>query len=119
MLELIDKKLEYQILLAKKHDLIEPLKEITQQEETIDFLEPEYLDIMKKIDIINSEYDIRTTALHSLCGIVTDLYVDYFKYKGKNVINKIPELATLIDNDYSLKNVIAFFNNDYNPLNGN
>lgn len=118
MLELIHQKLDYQILLVKKNELIDPLKEITQQEDSIDFLELEYQEVLKNVELIQSEYDNRTTALHSLCGIISDLYVDYYKYKGKNVIDKIPALQRLIEDDYSLENLIAFFENKYVPPNG-
>jgi len=44
----------------------------------------------------------------SAIGIITDLYVDHFKFKGQNVTQTVPQLQRVLQ-DYSLEAVLAFF----------
>ena len=46
--------------------------------------------------------------LEYLGGIVTDLYVDWHKLKGRDVKHNIPALQTALAN-YSLQSIAAFF----------
>lgn len=41
-------------------------------------------------------------------GMITDLYIDRFKFKGQNVKSKVPSLLEVLDS-YDLDNLIAFF----------
>ena len=40
--------------------------------------------------------------------MITDLYIDKFKFKGVNVKNKVPQLLEILDN-YELPTLISFF----------
>ena len=44
---------------------------------------------------------------HSL-GMITDLYIDKYKFKGQNVKGKVPTLLEVLDN-YDLQTLIDFF----------
>lgn len=44
-----------------------------------------------------------------LSRIITDMYIDKFKFKGQNVKHKVTQLLQLLDN-YSLESLIEFFN---------
>ncbi len=41
-------------------------------------------------------------------GMITDLFIDKFKFKGQNVKSKVPMLLEVLDN-YDLQNLIEFF----------
>ena len=43
-------------------------------------------------------------------GMVTDLYIDKYKFRGQNVKSKVPMLLSVLDN-YDLQNLIDFFTN--------
>ena len=43
-------------------------------------------------------------------GMITDLYIDKFKFKGQNVKGKVPALLEVLDN-YELEGLITFFEN--------
>ena len=40
--------------------------------------------------------------------MITDLYIDKFKFKGQNVKSKVPMLLEVLDN-YDLQALIEFF----------
>ena len=44
-----------------------------------------------------------------LLGMITDLFIDKFKFKGQNVKSKVPTLLEVLDS-YDLNNLIEFFN---------
>lgn len=46
--------------------------------------------------------------LLSFQGIITDLYVDYYKFKGINVRSKIPKLIDVLEN-YNYEALLEFF----------
>ena len=49
--------------------------------------------------------------LERLYGMITDLYIDYNKFKGQNVKNKVPMLLEILDK-YELQTLIEFFQDD-------
>lgn len=49
-----------------------------------------------------------TLQLPSLAGMITDLFIDKFKFKGTNVKTKVPLLLEVLDN-YDSDSLIAFF----------
>jgi len=107
-LNLIHPKLEYQLLLAKKVQLIEGLKELQMHEQDIGFFAPEYQKILDDSENLQAEYKKQPCHLERLYGMITDLYIDKFKFKGMNVKNKVPNLLEVLDN-YDLQNLVDFF----------
>ncbi|XP_046853164.1 Bardet-Biedl syndrome 7 protein homolog [Xenia sp. Carnegie-2017] len=107
-LQLIHPKLEYQLLLAKKIQLIDGLKELEMHENDVGFLAPEYKQILEESEKLQEEYKKQPCHLERLYGMVTDLYIDKFKFMGMNVKNKVPNLLEVLDN-YDLTNLIEFF----------
>ena len=108
-LKLISPKLEYQLSLSQKAELIAALKEIKMQENETSYLAPEYLDVINNAERIEKEFKDRPRALQTLFGIVTDLYVDMHKFQGHDVKSKIPSLMKLLQS-YDYDKVIGFFN---------
>ena len=43
-----------------------------------------------------------------VAGIVTDLFIDFYKFKGQNVKDKVPELLSVVEN-YDFDTLLAFF----------
>ncbi|PWA18628.1 hypothetical protein CCH79_00005567, partial [Gambusia affinis] len=83
-LRMIHPKLEYQLLLAKKVQLIDALKELQVHEGNADFLIPEYRSILDESANLLEEYKKQPAHLDRLYGMITDLLIDKFKFKGKN-----------------------------------
>lgn len=44
-----------------------------------------------------------------LVGMITDLFIDKFKFKGQNVKTKVSSLLEILDN-YDLNSLLDFFN---------
>ncbi|XP_041130154.1 Bardet-Biedl syndrome 7 protein [Polyodon spathula] len=107
-LKLIHPKLEYQLILAKKVQLIDALKELQVHEGNVDFLIPEYRSILEEADHLLEEYKKQPAHLERLYGMITDLFIDKFKFKGTNVKTKVPVLLEVLDN-YDSESLIAFF----------
>ncbi|XP_052795027.1 Bardet-Biedl syndrome 7 protein homolog isoform X2 [Mya arenaria] len=107
-LNLIHPKLEYQLLLAKKVQLIDALKELSVHENSTDFLSPEYRQILSDSDQLKLEYKRQPCHLERLYGMITDLFIDKFKFKGQNMKGRVPALLEVLDN-YDLQTLVQFF----------
>ncbi|XP_059121224.1 Bardet-Biedl syndrome 7 protein isoform X3 [Peromyscus eremicus] len=107
-LKLIHPKLEYQLLLAKKVQLIDALKELQVHEGNTNFLIPEYRCILEEADHLQEEYKKQPAHLERLYGMITDLFIDKFKFKGTNVKTKVPVLLEILDS-YDQNALISFF----------
>jgi len=95
-LSLIRARLEHQLSLSRKMTLIEAIQEITMQESDLRWLSPEYAEILRDEDKIRKEYSQRTKSLERLTGLITDLFVDWHKMRGRDVRSGIPSLQNLI-----------------------
>ncbi|XP_074893184.1 BBSome complex member BBS7 isoform X2 [Buteo buteo] len=107
-LKLIHPKLEYQQLLAKKVHLIDALRELQVHEGNVDFLLPKYRSILEEADQLLEEYKRQPAHLERLYGMITDLFIDKFKFKGTNVKTKVPLLLEILDG-CDEDGLIAFF----------
>ncbi|XP_006007349.1 Bardet-Biedl syndrome 7 protein [Latimeria chalumnae] len=107
-LKLIHPKLEFQLLLAKKVQLIDALKELQIHEGNVDFLIPEYRCILEEADHLLEEYKKQPAHLERLYGMITDLFIDKFKFKGTNVKTRVPLLLEILDN-YDPHTLMSFF----------
>ncbi|XP_075716611.1 BBSome complex member BBS7 [Rhinoderma darwinii] len=107
-LKMIHPKLEYQLLLAKKVHLIDALKELQVHEGNTDFLIPEYRCILEEAEKLQEEYKKQPAHLERLYGMITDLFIDKFKFKGTNVKSKVPLLLEILDN-YDQSALMKFF----------
>ncbi|KAK2188574.1 hypothetical protein NP493_128g04020 [Ridgeia piscesae] len=109
-LRMIHPKLEYQLLLAKKVQLIDALKELQMHESDVSFMSPEYRQILDEAQKLQEEFKKQPCHLERVYGMVTDLYIDKYKFRGQNVKSKVPMLLSVLDN-YDLQNLIDFFTN--------
>jgi len=95
-LRLIQPKLDYQLSLAKQVKLIEALREIKMQEDDVSFLAPEFAAVLENQEKIQEEFKVQPRQLEYLHGIVKDLFIDWHKFKGANVKQKIGILEQLL-----------------------
>ncbi|XP_070391048.1 BBSome complex member BBS7-like isoform X2 [Dermacentor albipictus] len=109
-LRMIHPKLEYQLILAKKVQLVEALKDLKVYEGNADCLAPEYQEILARSDELEVEFKRQPCHLERLYGMITDLYIDVYKFKGTNVKSKVPALLQVLDR-YDLTALIDFFHN--------
>ena len=101
-------KMEYQLLLAKRVQLIDGLKELETYESDSSFLSEEYKEILDNADLLQQEFKKQPCHLERLYGMITDLYIDRHKFKGQNVKHKVPQLMSLLDS-YDLDMLMEFF----------
>ena len=109
LLKKIDPLLQYQLSLNNKVKLIDSLKEVKMQESDVSFLAPEYLEILENEEQIKRELREQPGRLQLLHGIVTDLFIDKFKFKGQNVAPQVPRLHQILQRDYSLVGLLGVF----------
>lgn len=102
--------IEYHMILAKKVHLIDALKELSINESSVSFLTPDYQEILENADKYKEEYKKSPSHLERLYGMITDLYIDKYKFNGQNVKNKVPALIEKLDN-YDPDELINFFKN--------
>ncbi|XP_026282098.1 Bardet-Biedl syndrome 7 protein homolog [Frankliniella occidentalis] len=55
-------------------------------------LAPKFLAILDSEDDIRERVKRHPTYLDRLCGMLTDLYIDHFKFRGVNVKGRVPQL---------------------------
>ncbi|KAL1434870.1 hypothetical protein MTO96_001749 [Rhipicephalus appendiculatus] len=110
-LRMIHPKLEHQLVLAKKVQLVEALKDLKVYEGNADCLAPEYQDILERSDELELEFKKQPCHLERLYGMITDLYIDVYKFKGINVKSRVPALLQVLDH-YDFSSLVAFFNNN-------
>eukprot|EP01012_Entosiphon_sulcatum_P007894 TRINITY_DN14132_c0_g1_i1.p1 TRINITY_DN14132_c0_g1~~TRINITY_DN14132_c0_g1_i1.p1 ORF type:complete len:738 (+),score=190.13 TRINITY_DN14132_c0_g1_i1:22-2214(+) len=108
VLALLHPQLQYQLGLSEKVKLIEALKEIEMQEQDIGFLSPAYKETLERARIIEKEFELQPRRLEFLHGIVKNLYLDKFKFRGQNATAKLPLLLQHLEH-YDLKDLQEFF----------
>lgn len=104
---LLHPKLEYQLSLSRKMQLIEALKEVKMQEEDVSFLDPAYKDVLDTATAVEKQFKQQPRQLEYLHGIVKDLFIDYHKFKGTNVKHRVGQLDQVL-REYDLEQLIAF-----------
>eukprot|EP00903_Cladosiphon_okamuranus_P008387 g8063.t1 len=107
-LKMLDPKLKKQFALAHQVELMDALKEVSMQEPETPWMFDEYRYILDNADQIKKEFKRRPRALEYISGIITDLYVDWHKFKGDDARHRIPELENLLV-QYNYKRLVAFF----------
>jgi Bardet-Biedl syndrome 7 protein len=107
-LEMVHPKLDAMLAVVQQVELLEAVKEIRMQEADASWMSPEYQYVLDNADQIRAQFKERPRALEFIAGIVTDLFVDFHKFRGHNAKHKIPELQQLLSN-YCYEDVLAFF----------
>lgn len=109
-LGLLRSQMDHHFTLARRHSLVEALKEIATHEgaDNLSFLTAEYQEIIRNADDIVKQYKAAPRHLDFLKGIITDLFVDKHKLSGKTAQTKIPGLLSLLDN-YEFNKLLQYF----------
>lgn len=110
-LQLLHPQLGAQLMLAKQVSLIDALRELSSHESDTSFLSPEYQYILDNADDLQAQYRKQPCHLERLYGMITDLYIDKYKFKGINVKSRVPQLLEILDNygNLSIQHLTDFF----------
>lgn len=73
------------------------------------YLNGELKSILQSHDKIFEESDENSVYYDRIVGIIVDLFIDSFKVNGQSVGSKANELLKILHEDYSLANVLKFF----------
>lgn len=106
---LLADKLHYQQSLERKVQLVDAIHELSLQETNPVWLSSEYREILAQQETIRREFKSRTRALEYLCGIITDLFVDWHRIQGNtDVRRKLPQLQQLIVSS-NVQSLVKYF----------
>lgn len=94
----LEPKLIAHMRLINDYDILKCLLDLDITEEESECLVDKYKALLQNKDQIQSDYKKDQVTINRIFGIVSDLYVDWFKLKGVDVKSKIPELITVLDN---------------------
>lgn len=108
MIRKCEPKLIAHLTLIKNHDILACLLDLDITEEEMYCLCDDYRDLLISKDQIQLAYDQDKVLTNRLFGILTDVYVDWFKLKGLDVKHKIPQLLELLDK-YDFKDLMQCF----------
>ncbi|KAJ3630530.1 hypothetical protein MTP99_011722 [Tenebrio molitor] len=112
VIKLIEPKLVKQKMISNNVTLLDALNELeVNDEESLGYLSGKYKDLLVNEKGLRAEFQEQPDYLDRLYGIVSDLYVDYNKFKGCNVKSKLVRLREILD-DYSYDALILFFRPD-------
>ncbi|PAA84302.1 hypothetical protein BOX15_Mlig025986g1 [Macrostomum lignano] len=107
-IRLIAPKLKSLLHLAKRVTLIEPLRELMLSEQSAEFLSEEFQQILLEADELQRLFKRQPAHLERLYGMITDLYIDKFKFQGQNVKSRVSALMQCLQN-YDLQTLLEFF----------
>ncbi|XRB13940.1 Bardet-Biedl syndrome 7 protein [Pseudoscourfieldia marina] len=107
MCQMIAPKIEYQLSLARQVREIEALQEISmQEEEALNFLSPEFKEVLNKQEAIQAEFKRQPKQLAYLNYTVKTMMHDWYKFKGVNVRNRL-QVIDEVFRDFSLSNLVS------------
>ncbi|XP_055599136.1 Bardet-Biedl syndrome 7 protein-like [Uranotaenia lowii] len=109
LIELIEPKILHYNKLTKDFQILQALIDLDiRNDEEFSTLSQEYQDLLKNQHAIESEFKKQPTILNRIYGILTDLYIDKFKFKGVSVKTKLPQLIELLEN-YNREDLVTFY----------
>lgn len=95
--------------LTKDCQMAQALLDLDIRDESeFNILSKEYQELIRNQQSIDEEFRKQPTVLNRIYGILTDLYIDKFKFKGVNVKTKLPLLIDLLEN-YSYDELVRFY----------
>eukprot|EP00052_Salpingoeca_macrocollata_P026516 m.246281 g.246281 ORF g.246281 m.246281 type:complete len:726 (+) comp22582_c0_seq3:62-2239(+) len=108
VLKLLKPKLDAQHHIAQQVNLLPALKELQAQEGAADQMLPEYRNILEHGDQLEKDFQLQPCFLERLHGMIADLYIDKYKFKGMQVTSQLPQLNQILaDNDF--EELVSFF----------
>lgn len=109
---LLQAQLEHNFTLAKQHAMIDSLKDIETHEGENSFLSDEFKYIIDNSEKIAAEFKQAGAQLEFLKDVVTDLYVDFHKLRGKRTTKQQELLALLTPATFSFQSLLDIFSPD-------
>lgn len=110
-----ESKLIDHLTILKDHDILSCLLDLEITDEEMYCLCQDYRDLLINKDQIQEKYNQDKEFSNRLFGVLTDIYVDWFKLKGLDVKQKIPTLLEHLDK-YDFKDLMEFFEIDAEAL---
>lgn len=109
MIKLIEPQLVECNKKKENHQLLLALMDLDiRNDEDFNCLCPEYKEILDKQDSILDSYNSYVDVSDQIEGLLTDCFIDRFKFKGMNVKSKIPDLVKLIQS-YNYSTLVEYF----------
>lgn len=106
---MIEPKIVHYNKLTKDYQILQALIDLDiRNDEEFETLSEDYQDLLKNQRQIEAEFKKQPTILNRIYGILTDLYIDKFKFKGVNVKTKLPQLIDLLEN-YNYDELVHFY----------
>ncbi|XP_056636880.1 Bardet-Biedl syndrome 7 protein homolog [Diorhabda sublineata] len=100
---------------ANEVKLLNALHELEiSEEETVKYLSDKYKDLLQREKEIKKTSQNGVGCLEKLYGILCNLYLDYYKFKGVNMKNE-DKLKQLLQN-YNYEIVLQFFKSNEKPI---
>uniref|UniRef100_A0A8W7PJF4 Bardet-Biedl syndrome 7 protein homolog n=1 Tax=Anopheles coluzzii TaxID=1518534 RepID=A0A8W7PJF4_ANOCL len=109
LIKLIEPMILHYNKLTKDYQLAQALLDLDiRDDDEFNTLSEEYRSLIRNQQTIGAEFRKQPTILNRIYGILTDLYIDKFKFKGVNVKTKLPQLIELLEN-YSYDELVQFY----------
>lgn len=108
LIRMSEPKLVAHLHLMKSHDILSCLLDLDITEEEMYCLCADFRQLLIEKDRIQLQFETEKVATNRLFGVLTDVYVDWFKLKGLDVKQKIPQLMELLDK-YDFRELMRLF----------
>ena len=109
-IRLCEPQLQFHTNLSNNYKLLQALLELNvQNDEEFDLLSDKYKTLLKNKQNIEQSNNMEASNFKRLKGIVIDLFIDKFKFKGINVKHKLERLVHILDN-YDFHSLLDYFN---------
>ncbi|CAD7080257.1 unnamed protein product [Hermetia illucens] len=110
VLRLIEPAIQKHIKVKEEHKFLLALLEVDiRSEDDWNCLLPKYQSILERRSEIENDFIKTPGILQRYFGVITDFYIDRFKFKGMFVKDKIPELMKLLEDYKRMEPIIEFF----------
>lgn len=114
-IRLCEPQLQFHTDLTKNYKLLQALLELNvQNDEEFDLLSDKYKTLLKNKQNIEQSNSNEAGNFKRLKGIVIDLFIDKFKFKGINVKHKLERLVKILDN-YDFDSLLDYFHISTDP----
>eukprot|EP00048_Salpingoeca_helianthica_P007538 m.111900 g.111900 ORF g.111900 m.111900 type:complete len:691 (-) comp14362_c1_seq1:24-2096(-) len=108
-LSLLIPKLQEQNLIVRKLAILPALQDLVSSDGGEEFLPPDYREILSQASELQADSKRRPFQLERLYGIITDMYIDKFKFQGVNAKGRIPALMQMLESCNG-QDIVDFFN---------
>eukprot|EP00047_Mylnosiga_fluctuans_P014175 m.36010 g.36010 ORF g.36010 m.36010 type:complete len:696 (-) comp5369_c0_seq1:161-2248(-) len=101
--------LQAQNALERQVSLLAALRELSLSGEDAIVLPAQYQEILDNADRLQADFKRQPCQLERLYGMITDLYIDKFKFQGVNAKSRTKQLMELLERCHE-QDIVDFFN---------